>query len=115
MESQILAPLIGSTALSIGIVIIAVLALKKIPLSLCVVDNRAVLVFGRRELEMCFPNLSELRRFIEERRLGIPQEEAQRVALLRLAIQRVFLTVVMLAVMSLLMQVIVLLTMLISS
>ncbi len=114
MESQILAPLIGSIALSIGIVIVGVLALKKIPLSFCIVGNRAVLVFGRQELEMCSSGLPELRRFIEERMLGVPREEVQRVALLKLAIQRVFLTVIMLAVISLLMQVMVLLVLLAS-
>ncbi len=114
MESQILAPLIGSIALCIGIVIVALLALKKIPLSICIVGNKLVLVFGRQELDTCFQDLSRLKRSIEGGKLGLPREEVQRVALLRLAIQRVFLTVIMLAVVSMLMQVMVLLLMLVS-
>ncbi|HIP56848.1 MAG TPA: hypothetical protein EYH02_02095 [Ignisphaera aggregans] len=99
--------LFGSIAIAMGVILTALLAMKRLPLNLCIVDDsKVVLVVGTYLRERCFAEVQRLKQFIEEKKLRIAPEDVQYAILYRLAVKKVFLTIVMMTVISIVLQVV---------
>ena len=106
MEYSLLPLLFGSIAIAVGVVLIALIAMKKLPLSLCIVDDsKVILVVGTYLGGRCFSEVQSLKQFIEKKKLSISLEDIRYAVLHRLAIRKVFLTVIMMTIISIVLQV----------
>jgi len=98
--------LLGSIAITIGVVLIALIAMKRLPLSLCIVDDsKVILVVGTYLRGRCFTEVQKLRQFIEEKKLSISLEDVQYAILYKLAVKKIFLTIMMMTAISIALQV----------
>lgn len=105
MEYSVLPLLLGSIAIAVGVVLTVLIAIKKLPLSLCIVDDsKVILVVGTYLGGCCFTEVQNLKQFIEKKKLSISLEDIRDAVLYRLAIRKVFLTVMMMTVISIALQ-----------